>query len=393
MRSQIVLWMVLLAGCLLCWAASRSAGSPDSITPGLQDRQNAETVCLPDSGQKIVGIETAQVELKEGRSVLEAMGKILAPQPQMAIVSYAFPGRIAEVRTKVGDWVEKGQALILLESQDVGQAKSDYYKAVASHELTQLNLDREQHLMDAGIGLKKNFLAAEGEHKVAHVDLETAEKRLHVLGFTEEQVEQVARIHEISPTIALDAPIAGKIVASEAVLGRMVDAATEILRIVDARLLWVDAEIYERDLAKVKTGQRVEIHVPAYPSEVFSGTVTYIGDLVNDQTRSITVRTEVANDDLRLKPGMFAHVDILMNGKEPVLTVPSAAVLEEGRRQVVFLQGKDGFRRREIETRPLEGDRLQVLKGLEAGDVVVTQGNHQLRSVLERETLEAAHAH
>jgi cobalt-zinc-cadmium efflux system membrane fusion protein len=325
--------------------------------------------------------------------VLKAMGKVLAPQPQMAIVGYAFPGRIAEIRTSVGQWVEKGQPLIVLESQDVGQAKSDYYKAIASHELAQLNLEREQRLLEGGIGLKKNLLAAEAEHKVAHVDLEAAEKRLHILGFTEKQVEEAACNHETNPTIILNAPITGKVVASEAILGKMVDPATEILRIVDIRSLWVDAEIYERDLAKVKDGQRVEIRVPAYPGETFTGTVTYIGDLVDEETRTITVRTEVANDDRRLKPGMFADVNLLLGGGEPVLIVPAAAVLEEGRRQVVFVKEQNGFRRREVETTILEGDCLQVVKGLAVGDEVVTQGNHQLRSVLERETLEAAHDH
>lgn len=393
MRTQIVLWMVLSGTCVLGWLGNRSPGAPDAPAPGIQGDSNAEVVSLSEASQNIAGLTTARVELRKGHSVLKAMGKILAPQPQMAIVGYAFSGRIAEVRAGVGQWVEKGQPLIVLESQDVGQAKSDYYKAIASHELSQLNLEREQRLLEGGIGLKKNLLAAQAEHKVAHVDLEAAEKRLHILGFTEKQVEEAAHNHEISPTIILDAPITGKVVASEAILGRMVDPATEIIRIVDIRSLWVDAEIYERDLAKVKDDQRVEIRVPAYPGEKFTGTVTYIGDLVDEETRTITVRTEVANDDRRLKPGMFADINLLLNGGEPVLTVPATAVLEERRRQVVFVKEQDGFRRREVKTMPLEGEYLRVVKGLAAGEEVVTQGNHQLRSVLERETLEAAHDH
>jgi cobalt-zinc-cadmium efflux system membrane fusion protein len=367
--------------------------TPTERTATTTHSQSPELVCLSDESRDLVGIETEKVTPRACRSVFQAMGRVLAPQPQTAIVSYAFPGRVAEVHVKVGDWVEKGQGLVTLESQNVGDAKCDFYKAAAACELAKANFEREQRLSEAGIGVKKNFVAAETELKLAQANVEAAEKKLHVLGFTEEQVKEAARTHQISPAITLYAPISGKVVAVKAVRGGMVEQAAEILRIIDLRSLWVDAEIYEKDLSKVKVGQKVEIRIPAYPGEQFAGQVTYIGDMVDDDTRTITVRTEVANGDCRLKPGMFADVAILLNGSDPVLTVPVAAVLEQGRRQIVFVKEKDGYQRREVETALLEDGRRQVLKGLKAGEEVVAQGNHQLKSILERESLEAAHSH
>lgn len=155
----------------------------------------------------------------------------------------------------------------------------------------------------------------------------------------------------------------------------------------------MDAEIYEKDLAKVKLGQKVEITVPAYPGEVFEGVLCYIDDLVCEVTRTITVRAEVDNDPCKLKPRMFADVEILLNGGEQMLVVPSAAILEEGDRKILFVKEGDYFVRREVETGIVDGDYWPILKGLDAGEEVVIEGNHELKSKLKEEVLKAAHVH
>ena len=350
-----------------------------------------DTVRLTDTAEELAGIEVEKVELRQFKSGLSAMGRVLAPQSGKAIISHAFPGRVAELHVEIGDWVEPGDALVTLECHEVGEAKSEYYKARADLELAEINLAREKRLLENGIGVKKNLQAAEAAHKIAQSTEEAAEKNLHVLGFTEEQVKEIAKTHQLNPAITLNSPIAGKVVVNQAVLGAMVDQLAEILTIIDPRLLWVDAEIFEKDIAKVKVEQSVEIAVPAYPGEVFHGKITYIGDVLNEETRTITVRAEVANDSLRLKPGMFATVNILLNGDKKELVVPTSAVLEEGRRSYVFVKDGDCFRRREFESGVVDGDYQQVLGGLQPGEEVVVQGNHQLRSELKKEELQQVH--
>ncbi len=395
MRTKLVLLIVLmtvtlLVGLISVWprvlpAEEHHAASPSSEPAGI--------VQLSEASCKLADVKTANAQEGNGRAVLKAMGKAVTPDAQMAIVSYSFPGRIAEVRAKVGDWVEKGQSVILLESHDVGEAKTDFIKAMASLELTRVNRDIEERLMNDGTSARRGLLMAEAEYQLAQVTADAAERKLHVLGFSEERVKEITTNHEINPTVTLTAPISGKVVASKAILGGMVDQATEILTIVDPRLIWTHAEVFEKDLAKVKVGQKVEITVPAYHGEVFRGTVGHIGDQVNEETRTITVRTEVANEDQRLKPGMFANVSILLNGTEPMVLVPSAAVLDDGNQKIVFVKQEGGFIRREVETNVVEGDQTQIVRGLQAGEEVVVQGNHQLRSELQRELLEASHSH
>jgi len=303
-----------------------------------------DIVHLSIKAQERVGIDVWEVETRECRSVLKAMGKVLAPQPQTAIVSHAFPARVAEVPIQIGDWVEQGDPVITLESHEVGGAMSEFYKAIADFELAELNFEREKRLSENGIGIEKNLLAAEAEQKVAQASREAAEKRLHVLGFTEEDVEKIEEEHLINPSITLYAAIAGKVVDIQAVLGAMVDPSTQQMTIIDPRLLWVDAEIYEKDLAKVKIG-------------------------------------------------MFANVDIKLGEACRMLAIPLAAILEQRDQKIVFVQEEDHFVRREVETGPVDGDYQQILEGLTVGEKVVIEGNHQLNSELHQEVLKAADVH
>jgi len=370
--------------------------SPNVLEPGHgHEHATAEkdAVYLSQEAAEIVEIKTQEVKPGECKAVLKRMGKVLAPQTQTTIVSHAFPARVAEIHVKIGDWVKKGQALVTLDSQEVGSAKSEFYKAIAACELAKLNFDREERLLSDGIGVKKNFVAAEAEYKVARANLEAAEKTLHVLGFSEEQVKEITATHQINPTITLYSPIAGKVVRIEAVLGALVDQSTEILTIIDPTLLWVDAEAYETDIAKLKIGQPVEITVPAYPDEVFRGEVTYIGDVVDDETRKIIVRAEVNNEQFRLKPGMFADVGIVLNGGCRPLVVRTDAVLEDGKQKIVFVKEGDHFVRREVKTGVVDGEYQEIVEGLKAGEEVVIQGNLQLKSELQKEVLKAAEMH
>jgi len=386
--------MILIVG-LLGLAAGERQGRPahpqNNSAP--KDVAAAEVIRLSPAASEAAGIRWAKAELRECPAVLKAMGKILAPQPRTAIVSYFLPGRIAAVHVQVGDRVKKGQPLVTLECAEVASAMSEFFKAVASHELAQLNLAREKQLAADGIGARKNLLAAETDFKVAQANLEAAEKRLHILGFNEDQVQEIARTHKISPAMTLSSPIEGKVVTSAAVVGAMVDQSKEILTIIDPTLLWVDAEIYEKDVAKVKNGQDIEVIVPAFPAERFGGKVSYIADVVHGETRTITVRAEVDNRDERLKPGMFADVSLFYGRSGPVLAVPLAAILEEGRQKVVFVRGQDGFARREVETGAVNGHYQQIVKGLQAGEEVVVEGNHQLKSKLSEAALREAHMH
>jgi cobalt-zinc-cadmium efflux system membrane fusion protein len=340
-----------------------------------------------------IEIEMVKAAYKPLKSKLTAMGKVLAHPYRQAIVSYAFPARISQIHVRIGDWVKKGQKLITLQSEEVGNAKSEFYKSQADYELAKVNYERQKRLFDRGVGAQKDYLSTESDFKVAEANLNAAEKKLHVLGFSEEEVKIISETHQISPVIMLYAPIGGKIAVNNAVLGAMIDQSTEILTIMDPTILCIDAEIYEKDIAKIRDKQPVEVSVPAYPGDQFNAEVCFIGDVLSEETRTITVRSEVNNTDYKLKPGMFADIKILLNHQTEALVLPKAAILDDGDSKIVFIKKANKYYPQLVELGAQEDSQVEILRGLAVGDEVVTKGNFQLKSKLYDEILKKGHVH
>ncbi len=340
-----------------------------------------------------VEFETAAVSYRTMSSGLQVTGKVFAHQMRKAIVSYPFPARIASIHVRPGDWVEPGRPLVTLQSEAVGEAKAEYFKALADLELARSNHERETRLFERGAGAGKNLQAAEAELKVAAAVLNAAEKKLHLLGFTEDMVRKAGETHEINPLITLFAPIAGTVIENILVVGAMVDQATEIMTLLDPRTLCVDADVYERDIAKVRKGQEVFVTVPAFPGLEFRGQVQYIGDVLKEETRTITVRTEVENREFQLKPGMFASLRIVLGEQSRALAVPATAVLDDGREKILFVKKDGAFHPRVVSLGARVDGYVEVVEGVAEGDQVVTSGGYQLKSKLYDEIVKAAGIH
>ncbi len=173
----------------------------------------------------------------------------------------------------------------------------------------------------------------------------------------------------------------------------MVDQETEILSILDPSLLCVHAEIYERDIAKIRIGQQVDVSVPAYPGETFGGKISYISDVLNEETRTITVRSEVENKEYKLKPGMFADIKIFLNHQTQALVLPVEAILDERDDKIVFLKIQGKYLPQIVEVGTHDAGYVEILAGIQEGDEVVTKGNYQLKSKLYDEILKKAGIH
>jgi cobalt-zinc-cadmium efflux system membrane fusion protein len=353
----------------------------------------SDVIELTSEETRAIEIETVRAAYMPLKSRLAAMGKVLEHPYRKAIVSYPFPARISQIHVRIGDWVKRGQKLITLQSEEVGNAKSDFYKAQADFELAKVNYERQKRLFDRGVGAQKDYLSAESDFKVAEANLNAAEKKLHVLGFNEEEVEAIAKTHQINPVIVLYAPIAGKITVNNAILGDLIDQETEILIIMDPTILCIDAEIYEKDIAKIRDKQQVEVSVPAYPGDQFNAEVCFIGDVLNEDTRTITVRSEVNNSDYKLKPGMFADIRILLNHQTKALVLPREAILDDGDNSIVFIKKAGKYYPQVVTLGAREDSLVEILSGIQEGDEVVTTGNFQLKSKLYDEILKKGQVH
>lgn len=353
-------------------------GESSTATPNAEPSDAASGLALASDVKATIGLVVQEVQPTPFSFAVTAPGKIRANQDKVALVGPMIEGRIRRIFVTWGDGVTAGQVLAYLESLEVGEAKAAYFTTMAELQVAEANLTRRQRLFDEQIIPQKDLVEAEAEYTSAQAEADAAEKALHVIGFTEEEVASLSESHDLTAMMPIVAPISGTIVDRQAMIGALAEPSGELFTIMDLRTLWVDAEVYEKDLDKVRSGQRVEISVIAYPEERFSGRVSYIGDTLDEETRTVVVRTLVANPRNRLKPGMFAAVRIVTMEKPDALVLPEGAVLRESGKALVVVEEDAQYRLREVRLGPAVDGMIEIVAGLDAGDRVVTSGHYQI---------------
>ena len=332
--------------------------------------------------------------------VIPATGKVLVPEDRVAVIGPVNAGRIVRLFAGQGSRVQKGQKLADLESADIDQAEADYLKALADYEnarrssvaeirLAQENYDRTKLLYEKTITAGKNLQTAEhdlevakaaGESSVngAKATLTAARRHLLILGLSSSTIDSLPKKPDLAAVFSLNSPIAGTVIERNATVGASVGTDSNLFKIIDLSRVWIDANVFEKDLAHVRMGQEVKVNLPALPGSTYTGRVILIDSVVDPETRTIKVRTEVANPDSRLKPDMFANVEIVTDLNRSAISIPQTAVLNDGGKTVVFVAEGNGYQKREVHTGIQNGDRLEIVEGLSAGEKVVVKGNYLL---------------
>ena len=235
--------------------------------------------------------------------------------------------------------------------------------------------------------LKASGRVSENLNKTAKI-ASTLEGRLIKLNFdindavkTGDVLALVQTPELLGKPLELKAPLDGVVIERKSTVGELVDKTSEIYIISDPADLWVLAEIRERDIAAVKAGQDASFTVLAYPGEKFHGKVVRIGNQVEIESRTLEVRIETENKDGRLKPGMFADVEITTGAIRDVLVIPDSAIQSDGEDQIVFVAlDANHFEKRVVTLGRKQGGAVQVLEGVKAGEKVVTEGSFILKS-------------
>ena len=381
---------------LLGLAACSDDGGEAEAVAGEEHAEGAEGEEHAGEGDVVVldsaGIAAARIVLTPVETVqttgLPVTGTITYDANRVSHVGPRTEGRIVRLSADIGESVRGGQALAILESPEVGTIRAEEHEAEALLGIAQENYQREQRLEQQGISSRKELLDAEADLRRAEAALNSARERLRVLGAG----------HGEGGQYALTAPFPGVVVARDASLGEMASSADQLFTVAALDRLWIELNIYERDLVRVSRGQTVEVSTAAYPNRAFPGTIVYVGDILEPETRTVRARVEIPNESGLLKPGMFATARIQVGGGgAPVTVVPQEAIQEVEGRQVVFVPGDQPgeFRAQPVQVGEVaDNSRVLIHAGLNPGDRVVTTGAFALRSELaEAEIGEAGHGH
>jgi Cu(I)/Ag(I) efflux system membrane fusion protein len=319
--------------------------------------QSRSPVHLTVEQERALGITYATVQRETLTRTIRTVGSIQAPETGIAEITPKIEGFVERLFVaSTGEAVRRGQPLLTMYSPAL---------VVAQEEL--LTARRLLARLDSTAG---------DSWKMAQDMLDAARRRLGYWDITEDQIQAVEQAGEITKTLTLMSPVSGIVLEKDVLEGQRVVPGGRLYRIADLGTVWVEGELFEQDLQFVRDGAQSHIEVAAYPGEHLMGTVSFVSPTVDVQSRTNRVRVTVPNPDLRLKPGMFATLFFDVTVAEDELAVPLDAVIVTGERNLVFVRDSEGaLLPREVGLGARAAGRVQILEGLEEGEVIVASAN------------------
>ncbi len=313
------------------------------------------SVDIDPARQQLIGLRTAPVESGPVGGAWRTSGRVAADETRTHHVNLKVGGYVGHAHADfVGQTVKKGDPLFSLYSPELLAAQDEYLLALRT---------RDQ--------LRKGGAAAgDGDDLVA-----SARRKLELWDVPEAELDRIERTGKPIKDLMFYAPASGVITKRDAIPGMRVEAGSMPIELVDLSRVWVLADVYESELRHVKPGMTATLALKAYPDRTFKGRVTFIAPQLDPRTRTVAVRLEFPNPTGELKPEMFGEVT-LQGATRKGLRVPADAVIDSGTKNVVFVALGDGkFQPREVQLGDSDGDHVEVVKGLSAGEQVVTRAN------------------
>ena len=376
--------MLLLASSTGCDRA------PTSAEQSVPKRSSGEArlVRLPPEELTRSGVKVESVERTAFRTYRTFPGVVRPNEHALANITTLVRGRVAEVHADLGQAVQHNQLLAVLHSSELGLAQSAYLKARARRHVAEQAYQRAEFLFKEKVIGQAEAQRREGEMISIRAEAQEAREGLRLLGMDDKEIRTLERTQTIRSQISIVAPFAGRVIARNLTKGEVVETTRKLFVVADLSTVWVVGNVSEKDISYMHSAtavpnQPVEVHVAAYPNEVFQGTVSYVGDVLDTATRTMQVRLTLANPTGRLKPEMFATIRVLSEPAPDVLVVPEAAVQHDRDRSFVFVQQETGvFEARTIKLGDRNGTFAEVLEGVREGEAVVREGAFILKSEL-----------
>lgn len=384
--------VVLLGGCNAGdTVAEPTRHAEESAHAGEQAHDNAAVVHLDPATREALGIETATAGPGTLRITKSFPGEVGINQERYAHVVARVAGVATSVHASVGEQVQAGETLAMLESRELAETTAAFLGALEQTSLARDQFQRMDRLYQQGIATESEHLAARQALTEARIKTQAARHALLALGFSESWVENLPGKPESARfRYPLKAPISGSVIQRHLTRGEAVEADSGAFEIADLSNVWVDLDIFQQDMDRIHEGQMVTISAGEHTGK---GEIVYVRPLVGEATRAALARVVLANPDGRWKPGMFVKGAITMDKIQADVVVPKSAIQSVDGQSVIFVRTDDGFRLQQV-TLGAEGEqRVVVRNGLAAGDEYASNGTFTLKAELAKGSFEAGHDH
>jgi cobalt-zinc-cadmium efflux system membrane fusion protein len=319
-------------------------------------------------------------------------GKIAIDEDRSTPVFSPYTGRLTKLLVRPGDSVTKGQPLFVIEAADTVQAQNDYIAAMTGMNKAQSALDlakiqdtRAKDLFEGKAVPLKDYqqsqatlIQAQNDLRSMQTALEASTNKLHILGFTDDDIATFRQRGRINPESTVFSPIGGTVVQRKAGPGQYVStgASDPVYVIGDLSTVWLTAFVRETDAASVSVGQEINFSVMALPNRPLTARINYVAAAIDPATRRLLVRATIDNKDGALKPEMFANVTLFSASDHPAVGVPKQALIYEGDQVRIWVAHEDKtIELRQIKPGLTNGDLVEVVGNLKPGEQIVTKGS------------------
>ncbi|MDP9190234.1 MAG: efflux RND transporter periplasmic adaptor subunit [Acidobacteriota bacterium] len=344
-------------------AGSQSTDAATQIASSAKLQQGEAAVTLTPSQRVLANVKTVQVAMTAGTAEVVTTGRVTFDERRLAQVTSYTAGRIEQLSVNfTGDSVVRGRAVATIYSPDLYATQQEYLLALANRE----------RMSKAGFPQARSAAA----------DLvDSTRRRLQLFGMTGAQIDRLASGGKPFSTTSIISPVSGIVTQKLVVPQQYVAQGQALFEVADLSMVWVEADVYEQDLATIAIGQRVSVTAPSMPGATFSGTVAFVQPTVAGESRTTSVRIELPNRNLQLKPGMYVSVRFFGGTGPPAITVPATAIVDRGRQQFVWVEVSPGnFVSRQVTVGARTPERVVILSGLKAGEMVAVEGGFLLDS-------------
>ena len=390
----------------------RGRGRSAAEAPATEVALPAGVVELTSDAQRTGGVQTATVTMQPLPTELSVTGTVAPVEQRVSHVRPLARGVVERVSVTLGQRVRRGDPLVTFDNIELGERSGEFLAQAATLRQAQADLAVRERMYKRAQSLIAIEAVSQQELELRRAEFDNAratvasqqaqlariEEQLHRFGFSEADVRNLesggesaesgaaSNGHRTASHNVLRAPFDGVITNYDVAPGEFVDPEKDLLTVSDLSQVWVLADVYEQDIAKLGTGRDVQISVDAYPDRPFTGRLTYVSDVIDPKTRTAKVRCVVDNPDGALKLDMFVRVLIPTSTAREAVTVPGAAVQQIDGQPVVFVrQTPTKFERRNVKTGATAGDVVEITSGLEPGAVIATAGTLSLKTALLRE--------
>ena len=360
-----------------------------------EEHIDEDIVHLTNAEIKGLGIEVATAGPGKLQIQLSFPGEIRINADQMANVVPRLLGVVRKVKKNLGDAVRKGEVMAVIESRDLADARASFHAALERVELAEANYNREERLWKKKITAEQEYLDAKKALAEARIELASAEQKLLALGFSTTFLRDLPHdLDEILTEYEIIAPFDGKVIEKDITLGEVLREDKVAFVVADLSTVWVDLSIYQKDLPFVRKGQYVLVSAGQDIPDA-KGKISYIGPIVEKETRTALARVVLPNPEGNWRPGLFVTAHLVEEEIQVLMLVPKSALQNLEGETCVFLHHREGFEPQAVRVGRTSKTHAEIVTGLKVGQRYVTKGAFELKAKIVTSTLDshAGHGH